>query len=174
MVKVNDTQPRVQNHQEDIRITSVEQLGMELMGSDWETRSELLSDQDPHFPEQLVLTVIEEAVSLYKEVKALHKSGAKNTEPANWSSRFSVFYRFGNQVVARSGRPMMSGLHLAKVMHTMLENGELLAEGSFISDLKSCTIEEFKSKRGITPLESLAQPILGARQHELIKMLGIG
>jgi len=173
MVKINETQPLVQNNKEDIRITSVEQLGRELMGSDWETRSEQLSDRDPHFPEQLVLTVIEEAVGLYQEIKALHESRANNTEPANWSSRFSLFYRFGNQVVTRSGRPMMSGLHLAKVMHTMLENGELLAEGSFISDLKSCTIEEFKSKRGITPLESLAQPIVGARQHELIRMLGI-
>ena len=69
---------------------------------------------------------------------------------------------------------MMSGLHLAKIMHTMLENGELLAEGAFISDLKSCTIQEFKHKRGVTPLKVLAKPILGARQHDLLKMLGIG
>ena len=133
MVKVNDTRPLVQNHQEDIRITSVEQLGRELLGSDWETRSAQLSDRDPHFPEQLVLTVLQEAVSLHQEIKALQDSGASNTEPANWSSRFSLFYRFGNQVVTRSGRPMLSGLHLAKVMHAMLENGELLAEGLHVA-----------------------------------------
>ena len=173
MIKVNGTQPLVQNRQENIHITSLEQLGMELMGSDWRARSELTSDQDPHFPEQLVLTVIQEAVSLYQEVRALQESGATTTEPQNWRSRFGVFYRFGNQVVTHSGRPMMSGLHLAKIMHTMLENGELLAERSFIADLKSCTAQEFKNKRGVTPLESLAQPVLGARQHELIRMLAI-
>ena len=174
MVKVKGTQPPVQNHREAVGITSQEQLGIELLGNDWKTRIEQISDQDPHFPEKLVLAVIGEAVNLHQEVKALQEAGANNTEPSNWSSRFSLFYRFGNQGVTRSGRPMMSGLHLAKIMHTMLENGELLAEGAFISDLKSCTIQEFKHKRGVTPLKALAKPILGARQHDLLKMLGIG
>ena len=158
---------------EDARITSLEQLGKALLGENWRGHADVVSDRDIHLPEQLILTVLGQAVELVEEIEHLENLGASNTEPKDWSTRFSELYRFGNQVVIRDGRPMMLGLHLAKVLKGMLANGMLLSEPGLMKDLKECTLQEFKSRRRETPLEVLASPVKQAEEAFLLGLLGV-